>query len=335
VNQILTITVSPVNDPPIAISIINPSIPSTAGPTAINSLAGTDVDGTVVSYTILTLPLNGILYVGGVAVTIGQVLTPAQVATLTYDPSGLFAGNDTFSFRVTDNLGAVNLTPAIVTIPVAGIPKIAVIKTAVFNDDNGDGFAQAGETITFNFTVKNTGDLPLTNITITDPLPGVVLQGGPIALLPGATDSTSFTATYQITQALVRATTPLGVVIQDYSDGDDENGNDATVLGLIGCVIEVFNAISPNNDSDNEFFYIRGLECYSDNTVEIYNRWGVLVFEREQYNNADRSFKGVSEGRSTINQKEELPDGTYFYILKYKDSEAKIHQKAGYLYINR
>jgi gliding motility-associated-like protein/uncharacterized repeat protein (TIGR01451 family) len=294
----------------------------------------------------LTLPLNGILYVGGVAVTIGQVLTPAQVATLTYDPSGLFAGNDTFSFRVTDNLGAVNLTPAIVTIPVAGIPKIAVIKTAVFNDDNGDGFAQAGETITFNFTVKNTGDLPLTNITITDPLPGVVLQGGPIALLPGATDSTSFTATYQITQtdiilgtvtnqALVRATTPLGVVIQDYSDGDDENGNDATVLGLIGCVIEVFNAISPNNDSDNEFFYIRGLECYSDNTVEIYNRWGVLVFEREQYNNADRSFKGVSEGRSTINQKEELPDGTYFYILKYKDSEAKIHQKAGYLYINR
>jgi hypothetical protein len=82
-------------------------------------------------------------------------------------------------------------------------------------------------------------------------------------------------------------------------------------------------------------FYIRGLECYPKNTVEIYNRWGVLVFERSGYNNSDRAFKGVSEGRVTVKQSEELPKGTYYYVLRYTDSESVGHEKAGYLYINR
>jgi hypothetical protein len=35
------------------------------------------------------------------------------------------------------------------------VPAIAIIKTAVFNDENGDGFAQAGESITYSFAVSN------------------------------------------------------------------------------------------------------------------------------------------------------------------------------------
>jgi hypothetical protein len=69
--------------------------------------------------------------------------------------------------------------------------------------------------------------------------------------------------------------------------------------------------------------------------VEIYNRWGVLVFERNGYNNDDRAFRGISEGRVTVKQSEELPEGTYYYILKYKDSAGNNFEKAGYLYINR
>lgn len=93
--------------------------------------------------------------------------------------------------------------------------------------------------------------------------------------------------------------------------------------------------MSPNSDGLNDVFYIRGLECFPDNTVQIYNRWGVLVFERENYNNSDRAFRGISEGRFTIDASEELPVGTYFYILKYKDDGAVLNEKSGYLYINR
>jgi hypothetical protein len=77
------------------------------------------------------------------------------------------------------------------------------------------------------------------------------------------------------------------------------------------------------------------LECYADNSVEIYNRWGVLVFEKRGYNNEENAFRGVSEGRVTVRQSEELPEGTYYYIVRYKDSAAATFEKAGYLYINR
>jgi len=100
-------------------------------------------------------------------------------------------------------------------------------------------------------------------------------------------------------------------------------------------VIKVFNAVSPDESGENNRLYIQGLECYPDNSVEVYNRWGVLVFEREHYNNEDRAFRGTSEGRVTVDKSQELPVGTYFYILKYKDTSSTTIEKSGYLYLNR
>ena len=112
------------------------------------------------------------------------------------------------------------------------------------------------------------------------------------------------------------------------------NVNDDCVV-LPACDITVYNAVSPNDDSSNDFFFIDGLECYPDNTVEIYNRWGILVYDERGYDNNLKSFKGISEGRNTVNKNELLPDGTYFYILKYTDEENKKHDRSGYLYLNR
>ena len=80
---------------------------------------------------------------------------------------------------------------------------------------------------------------------------------------------------------------------------------------------------------------IGGIECYPDNNVEIYNRWGVLVFETKGYDNSTRVFRGFSEGRTTIKQNDGLPTGTYFYILQYKKQDGSTAKKDGYLYINR
>jgi conserved repeat domain len=225
-------------------------------------------------------------------------------------------------------------------------PGIALIKTAIFNDENNNGIAEAGETITYNFTVTNTGNVSLSDVTINDPLPGVVVSGGPITLAVGQSDSTTFTATYAITQADINAgsvsnqaiatgRSPLGEEATDASDNTDNTGNNPTVIEIDGCTINVFNAVSPNNDGDNEILYIGGLECYPDNKVEIFNRWGVLVYEANGYNNNDKAFRGYSEGRVTVNKSEGLPDGTYFYFLKYKKPDGSVSEKSGYLYLSR
>ena len=99
--------------------------------------------------------------------------------------------------------------------------------------------------------------------------------------------------------------------------------------------ITVYSAVSPNDDGNNDVFYIDGILFYPQNSVEIYNRWGVLVFHTDSYNNTTRVFRGISEGRSTFSKKTELPEGTYYYILKYKDKNGDGHSKTGYLYLAR
>ena len=103
--------------------------------------------------------------------------------------------------------------------------------------------------------------------------------------------------------------------------------------------IIVHNAFTPNNDALNlnEFFYIENIEqdCHLPNNVEIYNRWGVLVYETVNYDNSSKKFVGISEGRATVNKSAELPSGTYFYIIKYSTSTETSATKDGYLYLSR
>jgi len=104
---------------------------------------------------------------------------------------------------------------------------------------------------------------------------------------------------------------------------------------LPGDVV-IYNGITPNDDGSNDFFFIDGIDQFPNNSVEIFNRWGVRVFETTGYNESDNVFKGISEGRITVRRNEQLPTGTYFYILQYNTGGAQPQniKKAGYLYIN-
>lgn len=95
----------------------------------------------------------------------------------------------------------------------------------------------------------------------------------------------------------------------------------------------IYNAISPNGDQYNDKFHIKGIDKYPDNTVEIYNRWGVKVYQAKSYNETTVMFNGYSDGRTTVDRNEKLPAGTYFYILNYNNG-AEIIKKIGYLYVD-
>ncbi|WP_338226204.1 DUF7507 domain-containing protein [Algoriphagus confluentis] len=116
-------------------------------------------------------------------------------------------------------------------------PAIELLKDGVFMDENQDGFGNVGETVTYTFTVTNTGNVTLSDITVTDPL--VTVNGGPISLAPGASDNTTFTATYVLTQedidngyvvntALAKGTSPNGVEVEDESSDPTPVENSST-----------------------------------------------------------------------------------------------------------
>ncbi|UZO80729.1 gliding motility-associated C-terminal domain-containing protein [Aquimarina sp. ERC-38] len=102
---------------------------------------------------------------------------------------------------------------------------------------------------------------------------------------------------------------------------------------LLDGDLEIYTAVSPNNDGKNDFFRIDGLGRYPSNKIMVYNRWGVLVYQRDNYHLVQDTdgFKGLSEGRSTINADQELPVGTYYYVLQIEGGK----DRAGYIYINK
>ncbi|MCD8409984.1 gliding motility-associated C-terminal domain-containing protein [Tenacibaculum finnmarkense] len=95
-----------------------------------------------------------------------------------------------------------------------------------------------------------------------------------------------------------------------------------------------YNIMTPDNDGENDSFFISCIDKpeYANNTVEIFNRWGNTVYKASGYNNESVSFKGISNGRTTLVVDEKLPAGTYYYIIDLGDGSKA---KAGWLYINR
>ncbi|MDH3699317.1 MAG: gliding motility-associated C-terminal domain-containing protein, partial [Flavobacteriaceae bacterium] len=117
----------------------------------------------------------------------------------------------------------------------------------------------------------------------------------------------------------------------DPLDGCDSRGG--TPPSGSDCDIEIFSdLIGP--DIDDGYLRIMNIDSFPENTVEIYNRWGVKVFETQGYDNGNNVFRGISNGRATIQANEELPTGVYYYIIKYMRGNEGL-TKTGYLYINR
>ena len=109
----------------------------------------------------------------------------------------------------------------------------------------------------------------------------------------------------------------------------------ATVTIDVVNKIVPYNGMSVDGDGKNDYFHIGGIERYPNNVVRIYNRWGVKVFEVEGYDNVTRVFRGISNGRVTVEQAEKLPQGTYYYVIEYYDSNNNKESLVGWLYLKK
>jgi uncharacterized repeat protein (TIGR01451 family) len=92
-----------------------------------------------------------------------------------------------------------------VTTPVEGAPELTLTKSAgAVEDANGNGRTDAGDTITYSFSVENSGTVTIENVTVSDPKLGLTDAAvTPGTLAPGETGTAS--ATYTLTQADIDA----------------------------------------------------------------------------------------------------------------------------------
>jgi gliding motility-associated-like protein len=80
-----------------------------------------------------------------------------------------------------------------------------------------------------------------------------------------------------------------------------------SLLEVFFCETEIPNIFTPNGDGINDRFVIGGSQGFPNSRLEVYNRWGGLVYEEDSYqNNWDA---------------QDVADGVYFYIYSRRDGE--------------
>lgn len=104
--------------------------------------------------------------------------------------------------------------------------------------------------------------------------------------------------------------------------GNDDALEDFKTLDLANYFM------TPNGDGKNDVLVLEGLEKSPNNNIQIFNRYGVMVYSMANYQN---SFDGTSNRQSVINRNARLESGIYFYIITLNDLRQK-HQ--GYLYLS-
>ncbi len=203
------------------------------------------------------------------------------------------------------------------------IDEMPVIVTTALQDSEGGEYPitfEAGADDCYNFifvpavlTISSIGQI-------------ITFTGYPARLLVGDTYSLEATSTSGLevlfesqnpTIASVDGDEVTGVLkgtarIRAYHPGD-LNYTSAEAFADIEVYSthrDIMNLFTPNDDGINDLWELPEMESWGVCDVKIYNRWGKLVYSKENYNN---TWDGTSNGAG-------LPEGAYYYIIKTENT---------------
>lgn len=156
-----------------------------------------------------------------------------------------------------------------------------------------------------------------------------VLQGP--AELQGAENNDAFVSS--LGEIITELVDVYSVLAWTIDNGVCGSTSDTVTFTLKDCeTLKIPDAFSPNGDGVNDVFYIPNIEYYPNNRLQIFNRWGALVYEGAPYKN---DWDGRSTHSATIG--EELPVSAYYYVLRLGQSYDEVPDKVftGYIYLKR
>jgi uncharacterized repeat protein (TIGR01451 family) len=205
-------------------------------------------------------PVTALLPATSTTCTATYTLIQADIDAGSVTNTATVSAQDPKGAIISDVSGSAigNNTPTLTLIPRSS--SMTLVKFPGVLTDNDANGADLGDTLTFAFTVSNSGNQTLSNVIVTDNKG--IMSGGPIgSLAPAATDSTTFQATYVLTQAdvdagtvantaLARGNPPTGPPVTDISGtatGNDTPTDTAITRAPALTLVKTANGI---NDLD-------------------------------------------------------------------------------------
>ena len=275
----------------------------------------------------------------------------APMTSTEQNPSGvIFAstGPKTVSLRVTFD-GCENGVSAVIQINGTGFAALTDISDVnCFGDANGsislDIFGADMASITwddgstdtlrtglaagaYSFTLTNPDNACEYSETVTIEGPqaalsvtGVTVQETCDAAADGSIELAVQNATGAVTYEWNPATAGDGPIVSGLTEGTygvvviDANNCRAEESFTITQFCDdpdLPDTFTPNGDGINDTWVIPGIENFPNNEINLYNRWGQLVWNVQGY---------MNDWTGTNNEGEELPFGAYYYVIEFNDA---------------
>ncbi len=178
-------------------------------------------------------------------------------------------------------------------------------------------------TSTTTYTVTATlGTCTLQRTVVVTIFPGVTVNAGPDAtifsgdvyqmLASGSSGTYLWTPSTGLSSSNILNPTATPASTTNYTlritNAQGCTGTDDMLLTVVPYCVKPMEAFSPNGDGINDLWMITNGNCLAKAKAEVFNRYGSKVFESNDYKN---NWNGFYKGKP-------MPDGTYYYVIKYQ-----------------
>lgn len=255
-------------------------------------------------YTATVIDLNGCG--SNILIIISNPITP----TISLSSS---AGSICFGNSITINpTGAISYT--IGTIPFTSSVSLSPSVSTVYNIVGTDNNNCLSTPVSYSVNV-----ISLPNINIVNIIGACANESNGSAEVLITNTSSTYTVNWSNNSSgNVISNVSAGLYTVDVKSSQGCVNNQNISIPLKECLADVFvpQLFSPNGDGVNDLFVISNIDLYPNNNLNIFNRWGNLVYQKKGYDN-------TWNGMSNVNVKGLLPASTYFIIIDFGQEGVK------------
>jgi gliding motility-associated-like protein/uncharacterized repeat protein (TIGR01451 family) len=194
-----------------------------------------------------------------------------------------------------------------------------------------------GENVTFTITITNNGPNDFVDLAVEESMPSGYEMVNSSTSIGNYNTATGIWSIGLIPTNAVGVLTVKGKVLGqgDYlntvsimasnpTDADTENNSARANIDPV-CLF-VYNEFSPNGDGINDTLVISCIENFPNNQLQVFNRYGSLVYKEQNYSN---NWNGVGNVNG-VSKRDQLPSDTYYYVLELGNNEKP---KTGWLFL--
>ncbi|WP_281846323.1 gliding motility-associated C-terminal domain-containing protein [Olleya namhaensis] len=276
--------------------------------------------------------------IGGTSVEVSDLTIPEGIESCSFsvlvtpDVDGIYTNNTT-NFSNQNNIDSSQANATLTVLEDTSNVDIQILKSVTPTQSS------IGEEVVFTISATNVGTTEATTILIFEKLPlGYLLISSNTSL--GNYDTASFlwslsnlqpnqSESLTITAQVISSTNLLNTASLSEVleiDRDETNNEDSAEVTVSNC-LQIPNGFSPGNDAINDTFVVPCIEDYPNNSLNIYNRYGTLLYQSNNYIN---NWNGMPN-KGPFNQNKVLPVGSYYYVLTIPTINTPF---TGYIYLN-